>query len=139
MAAQYAHDHGLDFQITGIDFSDIHPLELQSETPLLKNIHFVGNTPMERTGLETRSQDFIMSQFGFEYGDRQASLREIKRLLTPEGGIFVAMIHHQDSAVLKQAREGRPCNRFANAKNPALQKSRNSLSNCSNRWPKTGR
>ncbi len=105
LAAQYAHDHGLDFQITGIDFSDIHPLELQSENPLLKNIHFVGNTPMERTGLETGSQDFIMSQFGFEYGDRQASLREIKRLLTPEGGIFVAMIHHQDSAVLKQARE----------------------------------
>ena len=105
LAARYAHDHGLDFRITGIDFSDIQPLELQSENPLLKNICFIGNTPMEKTGLETGSQDFIMSQFGFEYGDRQASIREIKRLLVPASGRFAAMMHHQDSAVLKQARE----------------------------------
>ncbi len=105
LAAEYAHSHALDFQITGIDFAAIQPLQLQEKNPRLQDIHFIANTPMETTGLATGSQDLVMSQFGFEYGDMQASLKEVKRLLKPAMGSFSAMIHHQDSAVLKQARE----------------------------------
>lgn len=105
LAAEYAHSHDLNFQITGIDFAAIQPLQLQEKNPRLQDIHFIGSTPMEATGLETGSQDLIVSQFGFEYGDMQASLKEIRRLLKPAKGSFIAMIHHQDSAVLKQARE----------------------------------
>ncbi|HDK37461.1 MAG TPA: class I SAM-dependent methyltransferase [Thiolapillus brandeum] len=105
LAVEYAHTHDSHFQVTGIDFADIQPSQLEDKNPLLREIRFIGNTPMENTALEPASQDLIMSQFGFEYGDMQASLKEVKRLLKPENGCFIAMIHHQDSAVLKQARE----------------------------------
>lgn len=105
LAAEYAHAHGLEFHITGIDYSDIQPQKLKAKNPRLLAIRFIGNTPMESTGLETGSQDLIMSQFGFEYGNMQAAVKEIKRLLKPATGCFAAMLHHQESAVLKQARE----------------------------------
>ncbi|WP_456405199.1 class I SAM-dependent methyltransferase [Thiolapillus sp.] len=105
LAAEHAHEHHRAFHITGIDFAHIQPLQLQEENPQLQAIHFIANTPMEATGLATGSQDLIMSQFGFEYGDMQATLKEVRRLLKPDCGCFSAMIHHQDSAVLKQARE----------------------------------
>ena len=98
LAIQYADEHKQEFQVTGIDNADIQPSAVQG-------IHFLGNTPMEHTGMPTGSQDLVLSQFGFEYGEMSATLKEIKRLLKPQQGRFIAMIHHQNSAVLKQARE----------------------------------
>lgn len=118
LAAEYAHTHNLHFQITGIDFADIQPQQLVDKNPRLQAIRFIGNTPMENTSLESASQDLIMSQFGFEYGDMQASLKEIERLLKPTIGCFSAMIHHRDSAVLEQAREA--LQQIKRCKNSAL-------------------
>ncbi|WP_457674899.1 class I SAM-dependent methyltransferase [Thiolapillus sp.] len=104
LAAEYSATHDRNFRITGIDYATIRPESLQEDHPLLADIRFLGNTPMENTGLEDASQDLVMSQFGFEYGNMPATIREIRRLLRP-GGCFSAMIHHRDSAVLEQARE----------------------------------
>ena len=104
LAEEYSQQHQKNFHVTGIDYAEIHPGALQERHPLLGGIVFLGNTAMEATGLESASQDMVMSQFGFEYGDMPATVREIRRLLKP-GGCFHAMLHHQDSAVLTQARE----------------------------------
>jgi hypothetical protein len=78
---------------------------LRQQNPLLESIQFLGDTPMESTGLAAGSQDMVISQFGFEYGDLHPTLKEIKRLLKPESSHFIAMIHHENSAILRQARE----------------------------------
>ena len=104
LAAEYSAQHDRNFRITGIDYAAIQPDSLKNTHPLIKQITFLANTPMEDTGLEDTSQDLVMSQFGFEYGDMPATLKEIRRLLKP-GGCFTAMVHHRDSAVLEQARE----------------------------------
>ena len=104
LAAEYSAQHDRDFHITGIDYAAIQPDSLKNTHPLIEKITFLANTPMENTGLEDASQDLVMSQFGFEYGDMPATLKEIRRLLKP-GGCFTAMVHHRDSAVLEQARE----------------------------------
>ncbi|BAO45242.1 class I SAM-dependent methyltransferase [Thiolapillus brandeum] len=104
LAEEYSQEHQKHFRVTGIDYAGIQPHALQGRHPLLGRIRFLGETTMEATGLEDASQDMIMSQFGFEYGNMPATTREIRRLLKP-GGCFHAMIHHQNSAVLAQARE----------------------------------
>ncbi|WP_456445322.1 class I SAM-dependent methyltransferase [Thiolapillus sp.] len=104
LAEEYSRQHQKNFHVTGIDYAEIQPGALQERHPLLGGITFLSCTAMEATGLESASQDMIMSQFGFEYGDMPAAIREIRRLLKP-GGCFHAMLHHQDSAVLAQARE----------------------------------
>lgn len=105
LAADYSEQNQRNFRIIGIDYADIQPASLQSQNPQLQNIHFLGNTPMEHTKLDAGSQNAIISQFGFEYGELRATLKEIKRLLKPRASHFIAMIHHENSAVLKQARE----------------------------------
>ncbi len=104
LAAEYSAKHDRKFRITGIDYAAIQPDSLRKEHPLIEQIRFLDNTAMEDTGLEDASQDLVISQFGFEYGDMPATLKEIHRLLKP-GGCFTAMVHHRDSAVLEQARE----------------------------------
>ncbi|WP_456372111.1 class I SAM-dependent methyltransferase, partial [Thiolapillus sp.] len=104
LAAEYSREHDKSFRITGIDYANIQPEALQQRHPLLEEIRFLVNTSMEATGLASASQDLIMSQFGFEYGDMPAASREVRRLLKP-GGCFHAMIHHENSAILAQARE----------------------------------
>ncbi|HID44364.1 MAG TPA: class I SAM-dependent methyltransferase [Chromatiaceae bacterium] len=104
LAAEYSAQHDRDFHITGIDYAAIQPDELREQHPLMGQICFLGNTAMEKTGLDSASQNLIMSQFGFEYGNMPAVVKELHRLLKP-GGCFSAMVHHRDSAVLEQARE----------------------------------
>ena len=41
-----------------------------------------------------------------EYADAEAAVAEIARILKRRGAVFAAMIHHADSAIVRQAREG---------------------------------
>jgi ubiquinone/menaquinone biosynthesis C-methylase UbiE len=104
LAEEYSRKHQKHFRVTGVDYAEIQPEALQEHHPLLAEISFLGSTSMEATGLDTASQNLVISQFGFEYGNLSAASREVRRLLKP-GGCFLAMIHHEDSVVLAQARE----------------------------------
>jgi len=68
-------------------------------------VRLQGGTPLEATGLPDGSVDLVVSQYGFEYGDTAAGSREAGRILRP-GGRLAMILHHQDSAILLQAREG---------------------------------
>lgn len=109
LAAEYSRNHDKEFLITAIDFADIDPTQLIYTQPelreLLESIEFIGKRLMESTALPGASWNLVMSQFGFEYGDTTRTLDEIERLLVPHKGRFCAMIHHQDSAILSQARD----------------------------------
>ena len=59
-----------------------------------------GATAMEALPVGNASQDLVTSQFGFEYGDLDAVLNEIKRVLKP-GGRAALMTHRLDGPILE--------------------------------------
>ncbi len=109
LAMQYSDHKTLDLEVVGVDAADIDPLAMVTESDtfdILARVDFHGNTPLERTGLPDASFDLVTSQFGFEYADLDAGCAEVARLLGGHPARFAAMLHHQQSAVLSQARDG---------------------------------
>jgi SAM-dependent methyltransferase len=109
LAARYAREHGRSFSILGLDSAALDPARLREARPELAadldSVTLVGNTSLEDTGLEAAFADLVTSQFGFEYGDTAAGAREAFRILRP-GGRLAMILHHAQSAILDQAREG---------------------------------
>jgi SAM-dependent methyltransferase len=108
LAAAFAVAHDKEFEVTGIDFADIRPLEVlaghEEVRELLSRIRFLAKTRMEATGLPAGSANLVMSQYGIEYGDLAATIAEAWRLLR-EGGTLAAILHHAESAVVKLAED----------------------------------
>nr|QQZ51449.1 class I SAM-dependent methyltransferase [Phenylobacterium glaciei] len=89
--------------VTGADFAD-----LPAERPEAPGVTFVSGAPLEKLPFADNAFDGLISQFGFEYGERTASVREAARILAPGGhGLFLS--HHDQSAITQdyEAR-GRP-------------------------------
>jgi ubiquinone/menaquinone biosynthesis C-methylase UbiE len=109
LAAEFAREEGKPLQITGLDSAAIDAARLKAARPELAAgldaVTLRGGTPLEATGLPAASVDLVTSQYGFEYGDTAAGGREIARILRP-GGRLAMIIHHDESAILSQAREG---------------------------------
>ena len=109
IAAQHGRRHAKQFEITAVDYAEINPTTRFSKAPFaedLRGIRFLSNTSIEATGLPDHACDLAMSQFGIEYADADAAVAEIARLLKPGNAVFAAMLHHADSAIVRQAREG---------------------------------
>ncbi|NHA13520.1 class I SAM-dependent methyltransferase [Thioalkalivibrio sp. XN279] len=109
LAARFARENDRVFSITGVDSAAIDPARIRAAWPALAPdidaIALRGGVPLEATGLADGSVDLVTSQYGFEYGDTAAGSREIARILRP-GGRVAMIVHHADSAILSQAREG---------------------------------
>lgn len=109
LAAQHGRRNDRQFEITAVDYAEIDPPTLFSKTAFaedLREIRFLSNTPIEATGLPDDAFDLAVSQFGLEYADADATVAEIARILKPRDAVFASMIHHGDSAIVRQAREG---------------------------------
>jgi SAM-dependent methyltransferase len=109
LAAKYAREHGRHFAIIGVDSAAIDVAVLRAALPGLAAdldaVELRGDTRLEDTGLPAGAAALVTSQFGFEYGDTAAGAREAFRLLR-SGGRLAMILHHEDSAILSQAREG---------------------------------
>lgn len=109
LAARYGREQGRNLDITGVDSATIDPARLAAAHPGLaadlERVTLLGGTPLEATGLPAGSVDLVTSQYGFEYGDTAAGATEAARLLV-SGGRLAMILHHRDSAILAQAREG---------------------------------
>ena len=109
LAARYSDRRHRDFEITAVDFADIDPerqLSGKAAARHLPRIRFLGRTRIERTKLPDSSLDLAMSQFGFEYAAPDEAVAEVDRILKRAGGHFAAMVHHGDSAIVRQAKDG---------------------------------
>ena len=109
LAAQHARRNDKKFEITAVDYAEIDPAGLFADTAFagdLRDIRFLSNTSIEATSLPDHAYDLAMSQFGFEYADADAAVSEVDRVLKRRGAVFAAMIHHADSAIVRQARDG---------------------------------
>lgn len=109
LAAQYSYRQGQAFDITGIDYADVDPARIfhgKAYARHLRRIRFLANTPVEATTLPDGSHDLAASQFGIEYADTERTVAEISRILKPRDAVFAAMIHHAESAIVRQAKDG---------------------------------
>lgn len=106
LAAEVGRDYDKRFSIAATDLAEINDTLVTGGrlSELRGDIRFFSRVPCEAQPFEDGSFDFACSQFGFEYGDREAALAEMRRVLVP-GGWFVAISHHADSALIKAARE----------------------------------
>jgi SAM-dependent methyltransferase len=91
--ATWAAAAGRGFGVTGVDFADIPAT--RADAP---GVSFLGNVGIESLPFEPGSFDLVVSQYGFEYADRQKAAAECARVLAPGGrGRFV--MHHPQSAL----------------------------------------
>ena len=107
-ALRYGDAHGRQFDVVGVDYADIRPLDDvtdQTAREALERIEFHPRTSIENTALASASFDLAISQFALEYAEASTAAREVFRLLKP-GGRVAAMVHRSDSAIVEQARDG---------------------------------
>lgn len=81
-----------DLELTGIDIADPLP-----DAP--EGIELRGGLNMENLPFEDDRFDVAVSQFGFEYGNLEATSSEMLRVLAP-GGRIGLMVHRGDGPIL---------------------------------------
>jgi len=104
-AASVSTEKDREFSIAATDAAEINPnVKIDDVTKSLREqVIFHSNEPCESQPFDDDSFDFISSQFGFEYGDIDTTMPEMRRILVP-GGRFVAISHHIDSRLVKAAK-----------------------------------
>jgi SAM-dependent methyltransferase len=89
----------------GVDHAELRPqwlARLRSEQRA--RIRFLAPQDFRHLPFEADSADWLVSQFGAEYGDLPLVLPEALRVLKPSGTLLW-LIHHEDSLIVGQAKE----------------------------------
>lgn len=121
MANEYSRAQSKEFVVHGTDAAQINPAAVFASQPeiaqSLQQIKFHSEAATEKLPFEAASIDLVTSQFAFEYGEQEASLAEIMRVLKP-GGAAVLMLHHADSDLVKESQVGRDIIQYALGETP---------------------
>lgn len=96
IACAVAREKGRAFEVIGVDYADLGPSEGASSD----GFTLMGGVPLEKMPFEAESFDGASSQFGVEYADTSAALRELARVLKP-GGRALFLAHHAASALTR--------------------------------------
>lgn len=94
IAAAAGREAGKRFEVTGVDYADLGPLEGASP----EGYTLTGGVALEKLPLPAAHFDGASSQFGIEYAEPRAALAELSRVLKP-GGRAMLLLHHKDSAI----------------------------------------
>jgi SAM-dependent methyltransferase len=89
-----------NLHVTGIDFARI-PLAMYP------NFELLSDTAMESLPFDEPCFSGVVSQFGFEYSDCAATVRQLSRVLAP-GSRLSFLVHHAESSIVatNRARRG---------------------------------
>ena len=99
--AALAREYGKAFSYTGLDQAEIlQPPDADFE-PL--DVVLLGNTRAEIAELRDSGFERVISQYGFEYCDREAVSTNVAAWLVPEGTVTF-LVHSQDSHVTAEVR-----------------------------------
>lgn len=105
LAAGYSREHDKGLLIDALDFAQIQAPSDAASRELLGDIRFLPGRRLEDTRLDSDSYQLAISQFGIEYGGRDATIAELDRILAPESATVALMCHRSDSHVITQAKE----------------------------------
>ncbi len=103
IARELAGQCGRNWEIHGSDLAQIDPVrDVPGGAERLAGIKFHSGVATERLPFDDASVDAVSGHYALEYMDRPAALREIRRVLRPDGRAqFV--IHHAASRLLVNA------------------------------------
>ena len=96
---QYAADNNVKLAATGVDFADLHSAFFEDFTDLTLTLK--ERTAIEDSGLLDDSYDLAISQYGFEYADTIAAVKELSRICKPQCRISFIM-HHEHSQIVRE-------------------------------------
>ena len=94
--------HGTAVQVDAVDLATVAPPGYRPGEHGSITFHPGGS--MEALPFADGGHDWIVSQYGFEYADREAALAETLRVLAPQGGLAFVM-HHAGSVLVDVGRE----------------------------------
>lgn len=105
IANEAARALGRHFEIHASDRADIDPVTHLRGTGLLTDgITFHANTPAEVTPFPDAHFDAITGQFALEYTDMAATVRELSRILKPNGQVRF-ILHMRESEIDLQTKQ----------------------------------
>lgn len=105
LAKEAAASAGRRLEIHGADLACIDPARhVPNGAALFEGVEFHPGMPSERLGFDPSSFDAVSGQYSLEYTDTAKSLAEIRRLMRP-GGRALFVLHHDQSALVRNARE----------------------------------
>lgn len=119
LAHETATAAGKTFDVTGVDYADLGPLEGEAAPGL----RLTGGVALERLPFPDATFDGASSQFGVEYADARRALPELARVLRP-GGRARFLLHHADSAVSRSTAAQAAAHDRALPDDSAIQKGR---------------
>lgn len=104
LAAEYSRDSETQLAIDALDFAEIRQPSDASAQELWSMIRFYPHRRLEDTGLDANAYQLAISQFGIEYGERQATIAELDRILAAQGATLAFICHRADSEIIRQSR-----------------------------------
>ena len=113
--AALARKTGRTFRYTGLDQAAIHPPRDADFEPL--EVVLMDNTPAESAQLPEPGFERVVSQYGFEYCDREAVSANMAAWLVPEGTVSL-LVHTRESHVTAEV--GYTLEQFRMAEESAL-------------------
>ncbi|WP_417681396.1 class I SAM-dependent methyltransferase [Pseudidiomarina aquimaris] len=109
LAQNFGITNQKEFAVHGIDAAKINPVEQFEKSPAiarkLKKIEFHSETPIEKMPFDADAIDVMIAQFAFEYAPQKEALEAVIKQLKPQGKL-VAVMHHTDSALVKDSKVG---------------------------------
>jgi len=99
--AAVARNTGKTFRYTGLDQAEIRPPSHSDFSPL--DVVLRDKTPVEDARLPDGSFERVISQFGFEYCDRERVCGKIAAWIVPEGTVSL-LTHTRDSQLTAEVR-----------------------------------
>jgi ubiquinone/menaquinone biosynthesis C-methylase UbiE len=104
IAADTAASLGRHWEIHAADLARINPLrDVPGGDNRLAGITFHGGTPTEQLPFEAESFDAVTGHYAIEYSDVPAALKEVFRVLKPDGNAQF-ILHNDQSALVGNAR-----------------------------------
>ncbi|HEU4814058.1 MAG TPA: class I SAM-dependent methyltransferase [Xanthomonadaceae bacterium] len=94
--------HGADVQVDAVDLATLAPSWYRPDAH--PSITFHPGVSMEALPFADGHHDWVVSQYGFEYADREAALSECLRVLAPHGRLAFVM-HHAESVLVAVGRQ----------------------------------
>ena len=104
LAWDFAQSKGIRCDIHAIDAARITPSISERSNTAPAPVIFHSRVPVEGTPFSNRSFDLIVGQFALEYCNAVESIRELARIIKPDGAL-VLMLHHSDSPTVRSTHE----------------------------------
>lgn len=103
IASETSRNHGKNFEVHACDFAQINPMrDVSNSDECLAAITFHPGMAVENLSFDNAYFDAVSGQYALEYTDIPASLKQLHRIIKPNG-LAQFIIHHTNSALIRNS------------------------------------